>query len=222
MNSKDLTTRMQTAFDELRHGRMIILVDDDNREQEGDLVIAAEKITAESINFMTKHARGLLCLTLQEDALNRLNLPMMPTRNGGTNQAAFAASIDAAHGITTGISTHDRAHTILVAIDPMSNEEDISIPGHIFPLLAKQEGVLARQGHTEGSIDLLKLAGMQPAGAICEILNDDGTMARLPQLEKFAKQHQLQILSINDIIEYRLITEKIMDDNVDPSLNFAI
>jgi 3,4-dihydroxy 2-butanone 4-phosphate synthase/GTP cyclohydrolase II len=191
------------ALDEIRQGRMVILLDDDNREQEGDLVIAAEKVTPATINFMTKYGRGLVCLTLLEETVNRLAIPMMPERNKKTNQAAFTVSIEAVNGITTGGSAFDRAHTIQVAINPQSTVQDISLPGHVFPLRACAGGVLERPGHTEGSVDLAMLAGLQPAGVLCEILKEDGTMARLPDLKLFSKQHQIKMVSINDLIAYR-------------------
>lgn len=214
MSNQELVMRVETALEELRRGRMLILTDDDSREQEGDLILAAEKVTPEAINFMSKHARGLICLTVTEDVIKRLKIPFMPKRNSQANQAAFAVSIDAVDGISTGISTQDRARTIQVVINPKSTEADISTPGHIFPLQARSGGVLVRPGHTEGSIDLVKLAGLYPAAVISEVLNEDGTMARLPELKQYAALHQLQILSINDIIEYRLIKEAVIDNTV--------
>ena len=198
---------IEDALTELRAGHMIILVDDEHREQEGDLVIAASKVTPEAINFMTKYARGVVCLPLTEEIVERLRLPLMPERNVHANQAAFTASIEATDGVSTGVSAHDRAHTIRVAIDPASGPSDISTPGHVFPLQARKGGVLQRPGHTEGSVDLVKLAGLEPAAVICEIMNDDGTMARLPDLREFAKQHNIKLVSINDLIEYRLKNE---------------
>lgn len=214
MSNQELVMRVETALEELRRGRMLILTDDDSREQEGDLILAAEKVTPEAINFMSKYARGLICLTVTEDIIKKFKIPFMPKRNSHANQAAFAVSIDAVDGITTGISTQDRARTIQVVINPKSTEVDISTPGHIFPLQAQSGGVLVRPGHTEGSIDLVKLAGLYPAAVISEVLNEDGTMARLPELKQYAALHQLQILSINDIIEYRLIKEAVIDNTV--------
>ncbi len=205
-------TTIETALDELRQGRMLILVDDENREQEGDLVIAAEKVTPEAINFMARYARGLICLTLTEDIVERLRIPLMPERNKLPNQAAFTVSIEAVNGVTTGVSARDRAHTIQVAINPQSTFQDLSMPGHVFPLQARKGGVFVRQGHTEGSVDLARLAGFQPAAAICEIMNEDGTMARMPDLEVFAKQHNIKIVSINDLIAYRLKHETIIEE----------
>lgn len=214
MNTQTVLMHVETALEELRQGRMLILMDDDSREQEGDLVIAAEKVTSEAINFLTKEARGLICLALSEDITKNLQLPLMPIRNSAPHQAAFTISIDAAHGIDSGTSTADRAYTIRLAADPRTTENDIATPGHVFPLRAKQAGVLARPGHTEGSVDLARLAGLRGAAVVCEILNDDGTMARLPQLRKFAEKHQLKMLSINDIIQYRLIKEGLVDKEI--------
>lgn len=198
---------IEEALNELRQGRPIILVDDEHREQEGDLVIAAEKVTPDAINFMAKNARGLICLTITEEVKDRLRIPLMPERNKLTNQAAFTISIEAAHGVTTGVSAKDRAHTIQVAINPESKPDDISTPGHVFPLLARHGGVLERPGHTEGSVDLMRLAGLQPAAVICEVMSDDGTMARLNELRDFSKQHNIKIVSINDLIAYRMTHE---------------
>jgi 3,4-dihydroxy 2-butanone 4-phosphate synthase/GTP cyclohydrolase II len=203
---------IEAALEELRLGRMVILVDDERREQEGDLVIAADKVTPEAINFMTQYARGLVCLTLTEDIVQRLQIPLMPERYKLPNQAAFTVSIEAVQGVTTGVSVFDRTHTIRVAIDPASTYRDISMPGHVFPLQARKGGVLARPGHTEGSVDLARLAGMQPAAVICEIMKDDGTMARLPDLQQFAEKHHIKIVSINDLISYRFQHEKIIEE----------
>jgi 3,4-dihydroxy 2-butanone 4-phosphate synthase/GTP cyclohydrolase II len=197
-------TTIESALDELRHGRMLILVDDDNREQEGDLVIAAEKISPDAINFMGKYARGMMCLTVTNALVDRLEIPMMPVRNQHPNQAAFTVSIEAAQGVTSGISTFDRAETILTAINPLSTPNDIALPGHVFPLLARAGGVLERPGHTEGSVDLVRLAGFQPAAVICEIMKDDGNMARLPELSEFAIKHNIKLVAIKDLIGYRL------------------
>lgn len=200
----DSINRVEQALNALRQGRMIVLADDEHREHEGDIVVAAEKITPQAINFMTQHARGLICLTVTEEIIQRLQLPFMPKRHAQANQAAFAVSIDAVHGITTGISAHDRAHTIQVAVNPNCTADEIAYPGHIFPLQAQSGGVLTRPGHTEGSVDLAQLAGLQPAAVICEIINEDGSMARSEQLKQFARKHDILILSIGDIIEYRL------------------
>lgn len=203
---------IESALEDIRQGKMVILVDDENREQEGDLVLAADKVTPESINFMTKYARGLVCLTLTQEIVERLHIPLMPERHKLPNQAAFTVSIEAVRGVTTGVSVHDRAHTIRTAVDPNSTFQDISMPGHVFPLQARQGGVLVRPGHTEGSVDLAKLAGMQPAAVICEIMNEDGTMSRLPDLEVFAKQHGIKIAAINDLISYRYQHETVIDE----------
>jgi len=202
-----LFTSIETALQDFRQGRMLILVDDEHREQEGDLIIAAEKITPDMINFMAKHARGLICLTLTADIIDRLRIPLMPERNKHPNQAAFTVSVEAVHGVTTGVSASDRAQTIRVIVDPQSTFNDISTPGHIFPLRARNGGVLERPGHTEGSVDFARLAGLQPAAVICEIMNDDGTMARLSDLKEFSKQYDIKLVSINDLIDYRLKNE---------------
>lgn len=203
---------IEEALDDLREGRMIILVDDESRENEGDLIIAAEKITPEMINFMLKYARGIICLALTEEATERLSLPMMVKRNTGPYQAPFTVSIEAAAGVTTGVSAKDRAHTIKVAINEKSTHADIMTPGHIFPLKAREGGVLIRAGHTEGSTDLMRLAGLKPAAVLCEILNDDGTMARIHDLIPFAKQHNIKIISIEDLIIYRIKHENLVNE----------
>lgn len=192
------------AINELRQGRLIILVDDENREQEGDLVMAAEKITPDIINFMITHARGILCLTLAPDIVERLQLPLMPARNRLPDQALFTASIEAIRGVTSGVSVADRAHTIQVAVNPKASPADISMPGHVFPIQARAGGVLERPGHTEGSVDLAKLAGLEPAAVLCEIMQTDGQMARMPALQEFAKTHKIKMAAINDLIAYRL------------------
>lgn len=201
---------IETALSELRQGRMVILADNENRENEGDLVIAAEYATPEAINFMCQYARGLVCLPLQEADFHRLKIPMMTDRNGSKHQTAFGVSIEAAQGVGTGISVQDRALTIKVAIDPHSGPQDIIMPGHTFPLKAHAQGVLARAGHTEGSVDLVRLAGCRPAAAICEIMNPDGSMARLQDLVQFGQQHRLAMVSIADLIRYRLRTEALV------------
>jgi len=194
---------IEAACEELRQGRMIILVDSEDRENEGDLMFAAEKVTPDAINFMAKYARGQICLALSPEIVDRLDIPLMPERNKLPNQATFTASIEAAKGVTTGVSTHDRAHTIRIAVDPNTRPEDISMPGHIFPLRSHPGGILSRIGHTEGSVDLVKLAGLQGAAVLCEIMNEDGTMARFPDLRQFAKQHQIKLVTLNDLIAYR-------------------
>lgn len=184
-------------------GKMFILVDDEHRENEGDLIIPAEFADAEAINFMAKHGRGLICLALDKDRVEALGLPAMAQYNQSRHQTAFTVSIEAREGITTGISAADRAKTVAVAIDEQNGAQDIATPGHVFPLEARQGGVLVRAGHTEAAVDVARLAGCKPAGVICEIMNDDGTMARLPDLEKFADEHGLKIATIADLIEYR-------------------
>jgi 3,4-dihydroxy 2-butanone 4-phosphate synthase/GTP cyclohydrolase II len=207
-----LLDRVNLALTAIRECKMVILVDDEDRENEGDLVMAADKCTAESVNFMAKHGRGLICLTLTEEHVERLELPMMsaPGRVGPLLGTAFTVSIEARTGVTSGISAADRARTVHVAINPEAKPSDLVTPGHIFPLKARRGGVLVRTGHTEGSVDLASLAGRAPAGVICEIMNDDGSMARLPDLEQFAKTHGLMVLSIADLIQYRLQTERLV------------
>ena len=201
--------RVELALEAIRAGRMIILVDDEERENEGDLCMAAEKVTPEAINFMAKYGRGLICLALNRERAQELDLQMMVPDAVNTTPfgTAFTVSIEARHGVTTGISAADRARTIQVAIDPKSGPTDLSRPGHVFPLIAKDGGVLRRTGQTEGAVDLARLAGLRPAGVICEIMNDDGTMARMAELRAFAARHGLCVLSIADLIKYRMRTE---------------
>ncbi len=203
---------IQTAVEELRQGRMIILVDDEDRENEGDLVFPADLITPDIVNFMVTHARGLVCLTLEESILNRLKLPMMTEHNTSQYETAFTISIEAAKGVTSGISAADRAKTILTAINPEAEPADLVMPGHIFPIRARKGGVLFRAGHTEGSVDLAKMAGFQGAGVICEIMNEDGTMARLPDLKSFAVKHNIKLASLNDLIAYRMKRESLVEE----------
>ncbi|MGE5893773.1 MAG: bifunctional 3,4-dihydroxy-2-butanone-4-phosphate synthase/GTP cyclohydrolase II [bacterium] len=207
MQTKLKFNTIEEAIRDIADGRMIILCDDEDRENEGDLCIAAEKVTPEAINFMAKHGRGLICLSLTPERVEQLNLPMMTNENTSPFGTAFTISIEARRGVTTGISAHDRARTILTAIDAATTPEDISKPGHVFPLRAKPGGVLQRAGQTEGSVDLARLAGLYPAGVICEIMDEDGTMARVPQLMKFAAQHRLKIVTVKDLIEYRMRNE---------------
>ena len=201
----------QEIVAELRAGRMVILVDEEDRENEGDLVLAAEFVTAEAINFMAKFGRGLVCLTLTEERCNELNLPMMTTRNGTSYGTNFTVSIEAAEGVTTGISAADRAKTIQVAVSADTGASDIVQPGHVFPLKAQKGGVLMRAGHTEAGCDFAELAGLTPAAVICEIMNDDGSMARLPDLITFSQQHGLKIGTIADLIHYRSQHESIVE-----------
>jgi 3,4-dihydroxy 2-butanone 4-phosphate synthase/GTP cyclohydrolase II len=195
---------IEEVVEDARNGRMFILVDAEERENEGDLVIPAQMATPDAINFMAKHGRGLICLALTPDRAQQLHLELMSRSNRSRHTTAFTVSIEAREGVSTGISAHDRAHTISVAIDPTKDHRDIVTPGHVFPLLAKDGGVLVRAGHTEAVVDLARLAGLYPAGVICEIMNDDGTMARLPDLVEFAQAHGLKIATIADLIAYRL------------------
>lgn len=202
--------RVLAAIEDIRAGKMVVVVDDEDRENEGDLVMAADLVTPEAVNFMAKHARGLICLPLEPEHIERLGVPMMVDANQAQRSTAFTVSIEARTGVTTGISAADRARTIQVAVDPQSVAGDIVSPGHVFPLKAQPGGVLQRTGHTEGSVDLARLAGRTPAAVICEIMNDDGTMARYPELEKFAAEHGLKMLSIADLVEYRISRESLM------------
>ncbi len=195
---------------DIREGRMVIIIDDEDRENEGDVMIAAEKVTSKAITFMARYACGLICLSLTEERVRQLELPLMVEENTSQYNTAFTVSIEAKHGVTTGISAHDRTRTIQVAIDEKSTPEDISRPGHIFPLMARKGGVLFRVGHTEASVDLARLAGLKPAGVICEIMNEDGTMARLPDLKAFAEKHGLKIVTIADLIKYKMKNEKLV------------
>ncbi|HHH12095.1 MAG TPA: 3,4-dihydroxy-2-butanone-4-phosphate synthase [Sorangium sp.] len=204
--------RVNAALADVRAGKMVILVDDEDRENEGDLVLAGDAVTPAAINFMAMHGRGLICLALTEEQVEKLRLPMMrvPGRNGPPLGTAFTVSIEAASGVTTGISAADRAHTVKVAIAEDAKPEHVVTPGHVFPLRARPGGVLVRTGQTEGAVDLARLAGLRPNAVICEIMNDDGTMARMPDLEKFATKHGLRILTVADMIQYRLQTETLV------------
>ena len=201
------SAKIAEALEEIREGKMIILVDDEDRENEGDLCMAAEKVTPEAVNFMAKYGRGLICLSLLEEKVEELQLPMMVSNNQSRFGTAFTISIEARRGVTTGISAADRATTILTAVADDAKPEDLVSPGHVFPLRARKGGVLVRTGQTEGSVDLARLAGLTPAGVICEVMKDDGTMARMPDLEVFAEEHGLKIVTIADIIEYRMRNE---------------
>ena len=203
-------TTIQEAIEDIKQGKMVILCDNEDRENEGDLTMAAEKVTPEAINFMAKYGRGLICLSLTEEHIAKLELPMMVEDNTSAFETAFTISIDAKKGTTTGISAEDRAITILAAIDDDVKPEDLARPGHIFPLKSREGGVLWRTGQTEGSVDLARLAGLKPAGVICEIMKDDGTMARMPDLELFAQEHGLKIITIADLIDYRLQFESLV------------
>jgi 3,4-dihydroxy 2-butanone 4-phosphate synthase/GTP cyclohydrolase II len=215
-----LAERVAGAIADIRAGKMIILVDDEDRENEGDLTMAAQFVTPESINFMATHGRGLICLALAEDQIERLGLPMMkaPGRLGPPLGTAFTVSVEARSGVTTGISAADRAHTIRVAANPNAKPEDVISPGHVFPLRARKGGVLVRTGQTEGSVDLAHLADLTPAGVICEIMREDGMMARMPDLERFSADHGLRILTIADLIRYRLFTETLVRRALDTNV----
>jgi len=210
--------RVTKALDEVRNGRMVILVDDEDRENEGDLVFAAETVTPESINFMATHARGLICLAMDDSMIDKLELPMMVRNNEASLGTAFTVSIEARHGVTTGISARDRATTIRAAIADDAGPSKVVSPGHVFPLRARKGGVLVRAGQTEGSVDLARMAGLKPAGVICEIMREDGEMARRSELEEFATKHGLLILSVADMIAYRLQRERIVRQKAQGSM----
>jgi 3,4-dihydroxy 2-butanone 4-phosphate synthase/GTP cyclohydrolase II len=201
-------TDVPTAIEEIRNGRMIVIVDDEDRENEGDLMLAAEKVTPKAINFMAKYGRGLICLTLTEERLEHLRIGPMSSENTSTYGTAFCEAIDAREGVTTGISAYDRARTILVAIDPATRPADLARPGHVFPLRARKGGVLVRAGQTEASVDLTRMAGLVPAGIICEIMKEDGAMARVPDLIEFCKQHEMKMLTVAEVIRYRMQHER--------------
>jgi len=209
---------IEEAVADIRDGRMIIIVDDEDRENEGDLVCAAEKVTPEIVNFMARHARGLICLPLTEERCDDLHLTTQVADNTSYLGTAFTVSIDARRGISTGISAADRATTILVAVDPASKPQDLARPGHIFPLRAKNGGVLVRPGQTEASVDMARIAGLYPAGVICEIMNEDGTMSRMPQLEAFAAQHDLKMISVAELVRYRISKETLVKRVVESDL----
>jgi 3,4-dihydroxy 2-butanone 4-phosphate synthase/GTP cyclohydrolase II len=200
----------EELIDEARNGRMFILVDDEDRENEGDLVIPAQFATPDAINFMARHARGLICLAMTRQRVDQLGLSLMSQSNGTRHQTAFTVSIEAREGVTTGISAADRARTVAVAINPACGREDIVTPGHVFPLMAREGGTLVRAGHTEAAVDIARLAGLTPAGVICEVMNDDGTMARLPDLVTFAQRHNLKLGTIADLIAHRRRTERLV------------
>lgn len=202
---------IEEALRRYRDGEMLILVDDENRENEGDLVFAAQHTTAEAVNFMVKYGRGMVCVPITEDRARELGLSPMCSDNTALHGTHFTVTVDAKNGITTGISAHDRSETIRLMVEKGTRPEDLARPGHIFPLIARNGGVLRRAGHTEATVDMARLAGLEPAAVLCEILNDDGTMARVPQLETFSKQHNLPIVSIADLIEYRKRSERLID-----------
>ena len=209
-NSELKFNTINQALQDVKRGRMVILVDDEDRENEGDLVMAAEKVSPEAINFMAKHGRGLICLALTQERADELHLPLMVSENTANFGTAFTVSIDARRGVTTGISALDRATTIRTALNPETRPSDLARPGHVFPLRAQKGGVLKRAGQTEGSIDLARLAGLSPAGVICEIMNEDGTMARVPHLLQFGKQHHLKIITVKDLIGHRMMRESLI------------
>jgi 3,4-dihydroxy 2-butanone 4-phosphate synthase/GTP cyclohydrolase II len=211
VENREAIGRVERAIDEIRRGRMVILVDDEDRENEGDLTMAAEMVTPEAITFMATRACGLICVTLTPERVDELGLPMMVDTNRSPLGTAFTVSVEAAEGVSTGISAADRAHTIKVAADPDRGQADLVSPGHVFPLRAMPGGVLQRTGQTEGSVDLARLAGLTPAGAICEIMRSDGTMARMPDLQAFAAEHDLVVVSIADLIEYRLQRDRLVE-----------
>ena len=218
LNKSGLSS-IEEVIEEAKQGRIFILVDDENRENEGDLCIPAEMATSDVINFMAKYARGLICLAMERSRVEQLGLSLMTRRNEGRHETAFTVSIEAREGVTTGISAHDRAHTISVATNANKGQDDIVTPGHVFPLVARDGGSLVRAGHTEAVVDIARLAGLTPAGVICEIMNDDGTMARLPDLLSFARQHDLKVATIADLISHRRRTESIVERSLESVLD---
>ena len=206
------------ALDDIRDGRMLIVVDDEDRENEGDLIFAADKVTPEAINFMARFARGLVCVSLTPSRCDALELPLMVEKNTSTHGTAFTVSVEAKEGTTTGISAHDRAATVRALVDEKTRPDDLQMPGHTFPLRARRGGVLKRAGHTEASVDLARLAGLTPAGVLCEIMDDDGQMARLPRLQEIAREHGLGILTVADLIAFRMRTEKLVERVAGPAL----
>src|SRR5215210_2042131 len=218
----DFLSPTEELLDEARSGRMFVLVDDEDRESEGDLVIPAQFATPEAINFMAKHARGLICLALTRHRVEQLGLPLMAQANGTRHQTAFTVSIEAREGVTTGISAADRSHTVAVAINPEMGRNDIVSPGHIFPLMARDGGTLVRAGHTEAAVDFARLAGLNPSGVICEIMNDDGSMARMADLVAFAQRHGLKLGTIADLIGHRRRTERLVRRVAEGHIDHAI
>ena len=218
LNKSGLSS-IEQVIEEAKQGRIFILVDDENRENEGDLCVPAEMATSDVINFMAKYARGLICLAMERSRVEQLGLSLMARRNEGRHETAFTVSIEAREGVTTGISAHDRAHTISVAANVYKGQDDIVTPGHVFPLVARDGGSLVRAGHTEAVVDIARLAGLTPAGVICEIMNDDGTMARLPDLLSFAQKHDLKVATIADLISYRRRTESIVERSLESVLD---
>ena len=217
-SAKDYLSKIEDVLEDIRNGRMVILVDDEDRENEGDLVVAAQMATPEVVNFMARYGRGLICLAMTSQRVGQIGLSLMSRENRTRHQTAFTVSIEAREGVTTGISASDRSRTIAVAIDPTKNREDIVTPGHVFPLVAQDGGVLERAGHTEASVDIARLAGLNPSGVICEVMNDDGSMARLPDLVPFAQFHGLKIATIADLIAYRLKNDKIVERSLETQM----
>ncbi len=209
---------VEEIIEDIRNGKMVIVCDDEDRENEGDLTMAAELVTADDINFMATYGKGLICLPLHEDIVNRLEIPQMSQHNSAQNETAFTVSIEAREGVTTGISAADRAHTSRVAVDDNTSPEDLVMPGHVFPLKAKPGGVLQRAGQTEAAVDLARMAGLKPAGVICEVMNDDGTMARVPDFEKFCEKHDIKMVTVEQIIEYRRKYEQLIEFAVETTL----
>lgn len=219
MTETNNLSSIEEIIEDARNGKMIILVDAEDRENEGDLLIPAQMATPDAINFMAKYGRGLICLSMTEERVNELDLPLMSQSNASRLHTNFTVSIEAREGVTTGISAADRATTIAVAIDHTKGAQDIVSPGHVFPLIAKEGGVLRRTGHTEAAVDIARLAGMVPAGVICEIMNDDGTMARLPDLLKFAKEHDLKVGTIEDLIAYRRLHDSLIEREIEADIS---
>ncbi|MEM8915766.1 MAG: 3,4-dihydroxy-2-butanone-4-phosphate synthase, partial [Pseudomonadota bacterium] len=211
----DYLASPEELIEEARQGRMVVLVDEEDRENEGDLIIPADRADADAINFMAKYGRGLICLALSSDRVDALDLPLMSTKNASRLQTAFTVSIEAREGITTGISAADRARTVAVAIDPTSGPQDLAVPGHVFPLRAREGGILVRAGHTEAAVDIARLAGSNPSAVICEVMSDDGSMARLPELMAFCQLHGLKIGTIRDLIAYRRRTETLVERHLE-------
>ncbi len=216
---RDCLATIPEVIEDIRNGRMVVVVDDEDRENEGDLIVAAQMATPDAINFMAKHGRGLICLAMTAERVDRLGLTLMATDNRSQFETAFTTSIEAREGITTGISASDRARTVAVAIDPLHGRDDIVTPGHVFPLRARDGGVLVRTGHTEAAVDLARLAGLNPSGVICEIMNEDGTMARLPDLVGFARLHGLKVATIADLIAHRLRHDSIVERSLTTRIN---
>ncbi len=219
MPYSDLLSSIDEIVEDARNGRMFVLVDDEERENEGDLVIPAQMATPEAINFMAKHGRGLICLAMTPGRIDDLQLPLMASNNKSRHETAFTVSIEAREGVSTGISASDRARTIAVAIDPTKGADDIISPGHVFPLVAREGGVLVRAGHTEAAVDLSRLAGLNPSGVICEIMNEDGTMARMPDLMKFSQYHGFKIATIADLIAYRLRHDRLVERTLETTID---